>query len=71
MAYIVQRAVGEEGQEFHNHIGQPGADVVTVSDGNIAPGQTYQYRVYAIRPTPAGPQATGVSNTVTVRVPEK
>jgi spore coat protein CotH len=71
MAYIVQRSSGEKGQKFRNHIGKPGADIVTASDGSVAPGQTYRYRVYAIRPTLTGPQGTGVSNTITVRVPDK
>ena len=70
-AYIVQRTNGEKGQEFHNHIGQPGADITTAFDLNIVPGVTYHYRVYAIRPTPTGPQGTGVSNTITVHVPDK
>lgn len=68
MAHIVQRADGEQGQEFRNHFGQPGADVTEATDGSVLPGQTYRYRVYAIRPTPTGPQGTGVSNTITVRV---
>jgi hypothetical protein len=67
---IVQRAVGEEGQEFGNHIGLPGDDVTEATDNRVTPGQTYRYRVYAIRPTPAGPQGTGVSNTIVVRVPD-
>ena len=33
--------------------------------------QTYRYRVYAVRPTPAGPQGTGLSNTITVHVPDR
>ena len=70
-AYIVQRADGGEGQEFRNHIGQPGADIITASDISVVPGWTYRYRVYALRPTPAGPQGTGVSNTITVHVPNR
>ena len=53
-AYIVQRADGEEGQEFRNHIGQPGADIITASDISVVPGGTYRYRVYALRPAPWG-----------------
>lgn len=71
MAHIVQRAAGEKGGEFLDHIGKPGADTVTASDDSVAPDRTYRYRVYAIRPTPAGPRGTGVSNTITVRVPKK
>ncbi|MBD71319.1 hypothetical protein CMK21_14550, partial [Candidatus Poribacteria bacterium] len=62
-----------KGKEFRNHIGQPGADITTASDLNVVPGAggTYRYRVYAICPTPTGPQGTGVSNTITVHVPDK
>ena len=69
VAHIVQRADGEKGQQFRNHIGRPGTDIATATDDNVAPGATYRYRVYAVRATPTGPQGTGVSNTVTVRVP--
>ncbi|MHB0961081.1 MAG: CotH kinase family protein [Pirellulaceae bacterium] len=70
-AYIVQRAIGEHGQEFDNYMGQPGDDVTEAIDHHVAPGQTYHYRVYAIRLTPTGPQGTGVSNTIVVQVPER
>ncbi|MHB9079204.1 MAG: CotH kinase family protein [Pirellulaceae bacterium] len=72
-AHVLQRVAGEgaQGEEFRNYIGAPGADVTEITDGNVAPGQTYRYRVYAVRPTPTGPQGTGVSNTVTVRVLDK
>ena len=69
MASIVQRAVGEQGQDFRNHFGQPGANTTAATDSSVVPGQTYRYRVYAIRPTPTGPQGTGVSNTIVVRIP--
>ena len=70
-ASILQRAMGEEGKAFNNHIGQPGSNTTAATDNLVSPGKTYRYRVYVIRPTPAGPQATGVSNTVLVRVPTK
>jgi hypothetical protein len=67
--HLVQRADGEKGNEFHNLIGKPGSDITTASDSKVAPGRTYRYRVYAVHRTPAGLQGTGVSNTVTVRLP--
>lgn len=70
-AYILQRAVGEQGDEFSNHIGRPGDNITSFSDSQVEHGQTYRYRVYAIRPAPNGPQGTGVSNTVVVHIPEK
>ena len=71
VAYVVQRAVGEQDQEFGNYIGQPGDAVTEATDNRVTPGQTYRYRVYAVRPTPTGPQGTGVSNTIVVRVPAR
>jgi len=70
-ATILQRAVGEQGEEFGNHTARPGADVTSLDDTQVEPGQTYRYRVYAVRPTPNGPQGTGVSNTVIVHVPAR
>jgi spore coat protein H len=70
-ATIVQRAMGAEGGEFHNHIGRPGDTVTSADDTQVEPGRTYRYRVYAVRPTPHGPQGTGVSNTVVVHVPAR
>ncbi len=70
-AHIVQRAEGEAGQAFRNRIGTPGADIATLTDRGLAPGQVYRYRVYAVRPSPTGPLGTGVSNTITVRLPAK
>ncbi len=69
--HIVQRADGEKGQDFRNHIGKPGANISTASDTGVVAGRTYRYRVYAVRPTPTGPQGTGLSKAITVRVPEK
>ncbi len=68
MGFVVQRASGEKGQDFRNHIGQPGMDIVSAKDDRVVAGQTYRYRVYAVRPSPNGPVGTGLSNTVTVRV---
>jgi len=69
--HIVQRATGEKERQFRNHIGRPGADISTATDTSVAAGQTYRYRVYAVRPTPNGPQGTGISNSITVRVPDQ
>lgn len=70
-ATVVQRAVGEQGNAFGNHIGRPGENVTSADDTQVEPGRTYRYRVYAVRPTPQGPQGTGVSNTVIVQVPAR
>ena len=69
MAFIVQRCTGAEGTEFVNAIGQPGQDLSRATDRDVQPGVTYRYRVYAVRPTPQGPQGTGVSNVETVTIP--
>jgi spore coat protein CotH len=69
--YILQRALDEEGGQFHNYLGQPGDKVVSAVDERVTPGQSYRYRVYAIQPTPGGPRGTGVSNTVVVHVPPR
>jgi hypothetical protein len=71
IGHIVQRADGEKGPELRNYFGKPGANVTTVSDARVVAGQTYRYRVYSVRRTSTGPQGMGVSNTVTVRIPEK
>ena len=34
------------------------------------PGMTCRYRVYAVLPTPGGPRGKGVSNVITVSVPD-
>jgi len=71
VAHIVQRADGEKGGKFRNLIGQPGSSISTATDTSVVVGRTYRYRVYAIHPTQSGPRGTGVSNTITVRVPGK
>ena len=67
--HLVQRADGAKGNEFHNLIGKPGSDITTALDSKVVPGRTYRYRVYAVHRTPGGMRGTGLSNTVTVRVP--
>lgn len=69
--HVVQRADGEKGQNFRNRIGRPGGNVTMASDTGVVAGKTYRYRVYAVRPTPSGPQGTGLSNSITVRVPAR
>jgi hypothetical protein len=71
MAFIVQRCTGEDGMDFMNAIGQPGQNITTAIDPHVQPGKTYRYRVYAVLPTPQGPHSTGVSEILTVRVPER
>jgi len=70
MAYVVQRCVGAEATDFVNAIGQGGEKISTAIDRDVRPGKTYRYRVYAVLPTPQGPRGTGVSNVITVRIPE-
>ena len=69
--HMLQRADGEKGKDFRNIVGKPGSDITTASDSKVAPGRTYRYRVYAVHRTPTGMRGTGLSNTVTVRVPGK
>lgn len=71
VACVVQRCVGGECLEFVNAIGQDGQDITTATDRQVQPGMTYRYRVYAVFPTPRGPLGTGVSNVVTVKVPDR
>lgn len=71
VAFVVQRCAGGDGTDFINAIGQGGQDITTAVDRDVRPGNTYRYRVYAVLPTPQGPRGTGVSNEVTVKVPEE
>ena len=70
MAYVVQRCIGADATDFVNAIGQGGQAITTATDRDVQPGKTYRYRAYAVVPTPQGPRGTGVSNLITVRVPE-
>jgi spore coat protein CotH len=70
VAFIVQRCDGFEATDFTNSIGQGGRDITTAIDRDVKPGISYRYRVYAVRPTPHGPQGTGVSNEITVPIPK-
>ena len=70
VACVVQRCVGGECMDFMNAIGQGGNNITTATDRQVQPGITYRYRVYAVFPTPRGPRGTGVSNVITVKVPE-
>jgi hypothetical protein len=71
VAFVVQRCAGADGTDFVNAIGQGGPDITTAIDRDVRPGNTYRYRVYAVLPTPQGPRGTGVSNEITVKVPEE
>ena len=64
-AYIVQKCIGSDCADFENAIGFPKANITRATDGNVRTGQTYRYRVYAMRPGVGG---TGPSNIVTVTV---
>lgn len=67
--HILQRAEGSQEDNFHNHIGQPRANVTRISDTQVAAGKTYRYRVYAVHESANGQRGTGVSNVLTVRIP--
>jgi hypothetical protein len=71
VAFVVQRAEGTASQTFQNFIGQGGENIETAVDDHAEPGKTYRYRVYAVLPTEQGPRGTGLSNVITVNVPEK
>lgn len=71
VACVVQRCVGGDCGDFMNAIGQGGGDITTAVDRQVEPGRTYRYRVYAVFPGPRGPRGSGVSNIVTVTVPER
>ena len=71
VGYVVQRGAGAGGKDFANAIGQGGRNITTAIDRDVEAGKTYRYRVYAVRPTPQGPQSTGVSNVITVSVPKE
>jgi hypothetical protein len=70
VAYVVQRCIGPDATDFTNAIGQGGRNITTAIDRDVKPGMSYRYRVYAVRPTPHGPQGTGVSNVITVPIPK-
>lgn len=67
--YLLQRAVGAEGK-FRNHLGKPGRNETQATDPKAEQGRTYRYRVYAVYHTPQGPRGSGVSNVVTVTIPD-
>jgi hypothetical protein len=71
VAFVVQRCLGAECTDFANAIGQPGQDLTTAIDSHVQPGKTYRYRVYAVLSAPQGPRGTGVSNIITVHVPNR
>jgi len=71
VACVVQRCVGGDCTNFMNAIGQGGNNISAATDRQVQPGMTYRYRVYAVFPTPRGPRGSGVSNVVTVKVPER
>ena len=70
MAYIVQRCTGAEATDFVNVIGQAGQNLTAAIDRQVQPGMTCRYRVYAVLPAPQGSHGPGLSNAVTVTIPE-
>ncbi len=71
VAFVVQRCTGAGCTDFGNVIGLDGANLTTATDPHVEPGKTYRYRVYAVFPSPQGPRGSGVSNVLTVSVPEE
>ncbi|HRI12030.1 MAG TPA: CotH kinase family protein [Verrucomicrobiota bacterium] len=71
VAHVVQRCSGVDCTDFVNALGLEGPHVTTAMDRQVQGGKTYRYRVYAVLPTPGGPRGTGVSNVITVTVPER
>jgi hypothetical protein len=71
VATVVQRCRGADCEDFVNAIGQNGNGVTSAIDKSVQRGATYRYRVYAVFPTPRGPRGTGVSNVITVTVPDE
>jgi hypothetical protein len=67
-AFVVQKCLAVDGAVFQNAIGLPGGNLTEAVDRDVQPNITYRYRVYAVKPTPEGPQGTGVSNPVTVTI---
>jgi spore coat protein CotH len=70
-ASVVQRCTGAECTDFGNVIGRNGAKVTTATDHHVEPGKTYRYRVYTVFPSAEGLRGSGVSNVLTVRIPEE
>jgi spore coat protein CotH len=68
--HIVQRAESENGQEFHNVAGFPGDNVTMGTDKHVVPGKVFRYRVFGVHHEPTGKRGTGVSNVVTIRIPQ-
>ena len=69
--HVLQRADGENGMQFRNRVGRPGRESSIAEDTAVVAGRTYRYRVYAVHPTPDGFRGTGLSNVITVRVPDE
>ena len=67
--FAVQRCRGAGCTDFANHVGSEGENIRTLTDTGAQSGETYRYRVYAVRRTPQGPRGTGVSNVIEVTVP--
>jgi hypothetical protein len=69
-AFVVQRCMGAGCTEFMNAIGEGGRNLTKAIDHQVQPGMTYRYAVYAVLPTPRGPRGTGLSNILTVTIPD-
>jgi hypothetical protein len=71
VAFVVQRCTGADCTDFVNAIGLQGPNLITATDRHVEPGKTYRYRVYAVFPTDQGPRGSGLSNVLTVTIPEE
>lgn len=71
VAFVVQRCAGTECTDFGNVIGLEGANLTRATDHHVEPGKMYRYRVYAVFPDAQGPRGSGVSNVLTVKIPEE
>ena len=67
--HMLQRAEGTEGR-FRNYLGKPGRNETRATDTMAEKGKTYRYRVFAVFHTPEGPRGSGVSNVITVTIPD-
>jgi hypothetical protein len=70
-AFIIQRCLDVPGAEFQNVIGLPGQNITSAIDRDVRPGVTYRYRVFAVRPTPAGAKGTGPSSVAVASIPRE
>ncbi|MDP7050767.1 MAG: CotH kinase family protein [Verrucomicrobiota bacterium] len=64
--HIIQRASRETNWRFRNHIPRPGRAETQAIDNRVVPGQTYQYRVYAVFQSPRSMTGSKPSNVIEI-----